>query len=238
MERYDYTFVHCLFEQSHTFANAVNRYGCCSALDYDIADGADIKVDIFLHIDKYFQGLPSLFDNIKETDLVLAFFPCTYFSGFNKPMVSMTADISQYRTRTPNQRARIIADRVSNFAVYYGYICKLVAICQNIGCHLIIENPEHCSFLLDFTPVDNFFIDYDRSLHGDFYKKPTFYFFVNRPVPLGFDNGNAYRKERKQITHQNGMLNRSLISAVYADWFVKNVIFAPYEYENTFFKED
>lgn len=233
----DYTFIHCLFEQTHTFADAIIRDGRSSALCYDIDGNPDVKCDIFMEIDKWINGLPSLFDNIAETDLVLAFFPCTYFSGFNKPMLSMTAQISQFEKFTPVQRAQCIARRAGNFAVYYGYICKLIAIAQTVGFHLIIENPAHTSFLRDFTPCDTFFIDYDRRRHGDEFAKPTYFFFINKPLPLDCNNDNSFKvdKSGRGICDIRGMLERSTITPAYADWFVKNIIYSPETYEISLF---
>ena len=73
--------VHCLFEQSGTFKNELKKLGI-EAEDYDIQNEfgeTDHEVDLFGEIDKAYDGEPSIFDNIGECDLVLAFFPCTRF---------------------------------------------------------------------------------------------------------------------------------------------------------------
>ena len=74
--------VHCLFEQSGTFKNAFKKYGI-EAYDYDIQNEfneTDYVTDLFKEIEGGYNGEPSLFDEIKTDDLILAFFPCTYFS--------------------------------------------------------------------------------------------------------------------------------------------------------------
>ena len=74
--------VHCLFEQSGTFKKAFKELGY-NAIDYDInkTENVDIVVDLFIQI--FFANEEkrySVFDNISQDDLVIAFFPCTYFS--------------------------------------------------------------------------------------------------------------------------------------------------------------
>ena len=73
--------VFCLFEQSGTFKNAFRALGI-SAEDYDILDDfgqTDHKIDLFAEIERAYVGQSSIFDEIRENDLCLAFFPCTRF---------------------------------------------------------------------------------------------------------------------------------------------------------------
>lgn len=75
--------VHCLFEQSGTFKKEFQKLGI-NAEDYDIRNEfgeTDNVVDLFSEIDKAYAGEPSVFDNIGECDLVMAFFPCTRFEA-------------------------------------------------------------------------------------------------------------------------------------------------------------
>lgn len=77
--------VFCLFEQSGTFKNAFRSQGI-EAEDYDIRNDfgqTDHIEDLFAEIDKAFDGKPSLFDEIGNDDLCLAFFPCTRFQSYN-----------------------------------------------------------------------------------------------------------------------------------------------------------
>lgn len=77
--------VYCLFEQSGTFKKAFLNQGI-DAEDYDILNDfneTDHQIDLFAEIDKAYAGEPSLFDEIGEMDLCLAFFPCTRFQAYN-----------------------------------------------------------------------------------------------------------------------------------------------------------
>ena len=80
--------VHCLFEQSGTFKNEFIKLGI-PAEDYDIQNNfgeTDNVVDIFEHIENAYDGKPSLFDNVRGGDLIMAFFPCIRFCSakFNR----------------------------------------------------------------------------------------------------------------------------------------------------------
>ena len=73
---------HCLFEQSGTFKNEFKKLGY-EAYDYDIQNEfgeTDYVIDLFSEISGAYDGRPSIFDKIETDDLILAFFPCTYFS--------------------------------------------------------------------------------------------------------------------------------------------------------------
>ena len=75
--------VFCLFEQSGTFKNEFEKLGV-HAEDYDILNDfgeTDHITDLFAEIDKAYEGKPSLFDEVGNMDLVLAFFPCTRFQA-------------------------------------------------------------------------------------------------------------------------------------------------------------
>lgn len=74
--------VHCFFEQSGTFKNEFIKLGI-PAEDYDIQNNfgeTDHTDDLFQAIEYAYDGKPSLFDNITSEDLIIAFFPCIYFS--------------------------------------------------------------------------------------------------------------------------------------------------------------
>ena len=64
----DINNVHCFFEQSGTFKNEFKKIGF-SAYDYDIQNDygqTDFVMDLFLEIEKCFNGGESVFDTIKK----------------------------------------------------------------------------------------------------------------------------------------------------------------------------
>ena len=84
--------VHCMFEQSGTFKNAFKEYGIDS-FDYDILNDfgqTNYVIDLFNEIDKAYENKESIFDNIKRTDLILAFFLVCVFHHSFLPTVEET----------------------------------------------------------------------------------------------------------------------------------------------------
>ena len=74
--------VHCFFEQSGTFKKEFIKLGIF-AEDYDIQNNfneTDHQIDLFAEIEAAYRGEQSVFDNITKDDLIMAFFPCIYFS--------------------------------------------------------------------------------------------------------------------------------------------------------------
>ena len=74
---------YCLFEQSGTFKNEFIKLGIPSE-DYDIANDfgqTDKVIDLFKEIDNAYENKPSIFEEITENDLIVAFFPCTRFEA-------------------------------------------------------------------------------------------------------------------------------------------------------------
>lgn len=72
---------HCFFEQSGTFKKEFKKLGGI-AYDYDIQDEfgeTDYVIDLFAEIEKAYEEKESIFDNMKQEDMILAFFPCTRF---------------------------------------------------------------------------------------------------------------------------------------------------------------
>lgn len=76
------TFVHCLFEQSGTFKDAFRQLNI-PAMDYDIDNQfgqTDWVGDLFTQIENAYSGKLSIFDDMREGHLIMAFFPCIYFN--------------------------------------------------------------------------------------------------------------------------------------------------------------
>ena len=62
----------------------------------------------------------------------------------------------------------------------YQLISKMVIVCLRKGLRLVIENPKSIPHhLTDYWPLKPSIIDKDRRKNGDYYKKPTQYWFIN-----------------------------------------------------------
>ena len=80
--------VHCFFEQSGTFKNEFIKLGI-PAEDYDIQNNfgeTDHIIDLFGEIEAAYDDKPSIFDNIRGGDLIMAFFPCIRFCSVMEQM--------------------------------------------------------------------------------------------------------------------------------------------------------
>lgn len=174
--------VHCFFEQSGTFKNEFIGLGI-PAEDYDIQNAfgeTDHVVDLFAEIDKGYGNKPSVFDRITTNDLIIAFFPCVYFEAIQ--MIYYSVDnCNNLRSKSGRERYDIILERIANRSKFYLMLRKLIFTCMLRKFRLIVENPCTQPHYLLFT--QNFYkpsvIDNDRTMRGDFFKKPTAYWFFN-----------------------------------------------------------
>lgn len=223
-------FVYCFFEQSGTFKRAFHDLGIRAA-DYDIRDDfgeTDRKCDLFEQIDRAYTGKKSIFDYIRRDDLIIAFFPCIYFNEHNEMYFCGTS----YNFRSlsqPQKIAKIIA-RAQLRNRYYTLLLELFAICERRRLQLIVENPYNAHHYLRFNfPYKPAVIDMNRLARGDYFKKPTQYFFLN--IKPG--NGRTIQKvhkmefiEDKRSSDIAGRcsVERSMISPEYAHNFICDYI--------------
>src|SRR5574344_2138113 len=192
--------VHCFFEQSGTFKNEFKKLGYDS-FDYDIQNNfneTDYVIDLFKNIEDAYDNKPSLFDNITQDDLIMAFFPCIYFCQAS--MSAFTYTYNNYRKMNVRQKTDAILERSRNREYFYSLLIKLFCIVQVRDIKMIVENPysgQHYLVLPQNFVMPPTFIDHNRRLRGDYYKKPTSYWFVGcKPT-----SGNSYTtpKETKTV---------------------------------------
>lgn len=223
-------FVHCLFEQSGTFKNAFRQLNIPAA-DYDIQNQfgeTDVVHDLFYAIEEAYNHRPGVFDAIRAGDLVMAFFPCIYFNEHNEMYFCGTS--YNLRNLSPSDKIRAIIERSEKRQEYYKKVLQLIAICEERRLKLVIENPYNAHHYWRFNfPNYHKVIDMNRTLRGDYFKKPTQYIFV------GFEpgNGKSLAKvhkmeyiEDKPSSPVSGMCSaeRSMISPEYAHNFICDFI--------------
>lgn len=172
--------VHCLFEQSGTFKNEFIKLGI-PAEDYDIQNNfgeTDHVTDLFKAIEDAYDGKPSLFDGISEEDMILAFFPCIYFCATSQ--MAFYWSNKNYKGKSMKEKTDLILQRSKNREYFFALTCKMLAVAQMRGLRLIMENPwSEQTFLKANFVVPPTLVDMDRTKRGDFYTKPTAYWFVN-----------------------------------------------------------
>ena len=223
--------VHCFFEQSGTFKNEFIKLGI-PAEDYDIQNNfgeTDHTDDLFKAIEDAYEGKPSLFDNIVGgEDLIVAFFPCIYFSSLSQMEMSLTS--VNVRKKPMADRYAFVLDRSRNRQRFLELIIKLMGVCEMRGIRLIVENPWAMQtylkngFIKAPTMVDN-----NRMLRGDYFVKPTAYWFINCEPTHGYTE--QLDKKRTKILETRGSdeagvcsEKRSMISPDYARNFICDFI--------------
>lgn len=223
--------VHCMFEQSGTFKKEFIRLGI-PAEDYDIKNDfgeTDHQIDIFREIEKAYHGARSIFDNITSKDLVIAFFPCIYFATEQ----SMFFMLCNYCLRNATQKRKIeyAINRAHQRHKFYILLWKLIYVCEVHKLRLIIENPaKQPSFLLGGVNFPSpSIIDHDRTRRGDYYKKPTAYWFFNCCPTSGqsFSKPTFHKvieKSRSSKIAGQCSVERSSISQDYARNFIHDFI--------------
>jgi hypothetical protein len=175
-----YEKVHCLFEQSGTFKNEFRKLGI-NAEDYDIRNDfgqTDHIIDLFAEIRGGYNGEPSIFDTFGKNDLVMAFFPCIRFE--NQVMLFFRGQAKQMKKWSLERKMENCMTLQNELTDMYELVNKLFIICIRKDLKLIVENPyseEH--YLRRYWCLLPSIIDRDRRQRGDYYKKPTQYWFLN-----------------------------------------------------------
>lgn len=224
---------HCLFEQSGTWKNVFLSMGY-EALDYDISNTygeTDRQIDLFGEIDKAFDNEESIFDFIQKDDIIVAFFPCTRFEC--KIPLNFRGESSQQRNHTDLQKLEYSMKLHEELHFLYEELCKLCIICLRGGYRIIIENPyTQPHYLTTYFPIKPKVIIKDRSAYGDYFKKPTQFFFLNcdpesnivmtpiQIVPYATKD-NCHKKIDKEGSRQE---KRSLMHPQFAERFIKEYI--------------
>ena len=225
--------VHCFFEQSGTFKQEFIKLGI-PAEDYDIQNNfgqTDHTDDLFQAIEDAYDGKPSLFDRITPDDLIMAFFPCIEFSCVAQFWYSL--DQKNIRTWKNNKRKfDYMLEKNNKRAYMFGLLYKMCGVAIMRGLRLVFENPWAMNTYLKQNVFlkEPSVIDTDRTRRGDFYTKPTAYWFFNCEPTFG----TSYQKPkevRKNIIHckpsgKAGLCSeeRSMISPDYARNFICDFI--------------
>lgn len=220
----------CLFEQSGTFKNEFIKLGI-PAEDYDIQNNfgqTDHTDDLFKAIEDAYDGKPSLFDNITKDDLILSFFPCTYFSCMSQMLFSWTH--RNYVQLNAKQKTDKILERSHNRETFFRYCVKMHSVCFQRGLRMVMENPwNEQTFLKQNFITNPTFVDNDRTKRGDKFVKPTAYWFINCEPANGYTHQQAQKGKgiiQAKVASRAGLCSeeRSMISPDYARNFICDFI--------------
>lgn len=224
--------VHLLFEQSGTFKNEFIKLGI-PAEDYDIQNNfgeTDHVIDLFAEIEKAYGGGNSVFDNIAKEDLIMAFFPCIYFSAMSQ--MAFSFGYTNYRKLTMKEKTDKILERSANREQFFRICVKMISVAMQRGIRLIMENPwAEQTFLKANFVMPPAIVDNNRMLRGDYRVKPTAYWFVNCEPTHGKTLQFDKLKEKKTHMKSRGSKvagvcseERSMISPDYARNFICDFI--------------
>ncbi|MCQ2969599.1 MAG: hypothetical protein MJ191_05730 [Clostridium sp.] len=225
-ERNEIKRVICLFEQSGTFKTAAKQLGY-ESFDYDIENQfneTDYVIDLFNEIDKAYNNKKSIFDEFNENDIILCFFPCTRFS--KQALLSICCNQSQLINKSITEKLdHNIMELFKLLNVFYYRFVEFYQICIDKGLKAIIENPfDTQSFLYRYFPIKPTIIDYNRMEWGDYFKKPTMYYFINWKVKNTLIMEQVDYKQQLKVNEMPKGIKRSLISKDYALRFIKEFI--------------
>lgn len=222
--------VHCFFEQSGTFKREFIKLGI-PAEDYDLQNNfgeTDHQIDLFAEIEKAYEGGASIFDDITEDDLIMAFFPCIYFCAASQMAFFYT--YVNYRRKSMREKTDLILERSGNREKFFALAVKMLSVAHMRGIRLVMENPwSEQTFLKANFVAPPSLVDNDRTKRGDYFKKPTAYWFVNcEPT-----NGYSFQRPKEyktilttKMASRAGLCSeeRSLISPDYARNFICDFI--------------
>lgn len=221
---------HCFFEQSGTFKNEFKKLGF-NAIDYDIQNEfneTDKVIDLFKEIEKAYKiehGLieKSIFDNIKKEDTIVAFFPCVRFED----QIQMAFRGTQFQMKNWSNEQKLENDIKLHreLSELYELVTKLAIVCIRKNIPLIIENPYSTThYLTKYWAIPYTVLDMDRTLRGDFYRKPTQYWFINCKPKYNMILEAYVMNDRKIIEYTSNKTERSMISKDYANRFIREFI--------------
>lgn len=206
--------VHCFFEQSGTFKNEFIKLGI-PAKDYDIQNNfgeTDQVMDLFAEIENAYRGGQSIFDSITCDDLIIAFFPCIKFCSvmeqYQHEDMYDAANRKNKNFGTPEYYKRkwsVLRNYSQERFYFYDIALKMTAVVQIKGLRMIIENPWHpTNFTNHFWFVRTSLIDNDRTRRGDYFRKPTAYWFINCEPTHGETYQPTPKHLIKKITSGSG----------------------------------
>lgn len=135
-----------------------------------------------------------------------------------------------YKRLNTKDKADAILTRSANREKFFRLAVMMFAVCEQRNIRIIMENPWAMQTFLKnnfiFPPK---LIDNDRSLRGDYYKKPTAYWFMNCEPTNGMTMQRLHKPKRivdQKHERGGGICSeiRSMISPDYARNFICDFI--------------
>jgi hypothetical protein len=161
--------------------------------------------------------------------LILAFFPCTRFEA--KIPLSFRGQSPQQKNWADEQKLEYSMKLHNELNELYEMLCKMVVVVIRKGLKMVIENPyTQPHYLTTYWCLKPTIIDKDRTQNGDYYKKPTQYWFINCEPKHNLVFEPLEYVETKTIARVTGTENttrkteRSLMHPQYASRFIRQYL--------------
>ena len=176
-----------------------------------------------------YEGKPSIFDDISQDDLIMSFFPCTRFES--RIPLWFRGEAQQQKNWNLIQKLDYSMNLHDELHEFYLLFSKMFYIAETRGLQMIVENPYmQPHYLTTYFCVRPTLIDKDRTERGDYYQKPTQYWFINRNPrqnlvfePLDYVETKVISRVKKN----DGIsvkTQRSMIHPQYANRFIREFI--------------
>ena len=163
--------------------------------------------------------------------MILAFFPCTRFEA-RVPLL-FRGQATQQKSWSDEKKLEYSITLQNELTELYVLLCKLVIIAIRKELNLVIENPyTQPHYLTTYWCLQPTLIDKDRTKNGDYYKKPTQYWFIGLQPKnnLIFEPLEEVEvMKQRYVTSDNPLgvdrkTARSMIHPQYADRFIRQYI--------------
>lgn len=158
----------------------------------------------------------------------MAFFPCTRFEAIIP--LAFRGEQLQQRKWSDEQKLKYSMKLQSELTELYMLLSKMVVICLQKDLRLVIENPyTQPHYLTTYWCLKPSLIDSDRTENGDYYKKPTQYWFINTEpknniVFEALDYVPVKTIDRRKGSGENRKAKRSEIHPQYASRFIRQYL--------------
>lgn len=161
-------------------------------------------------------------------DLILAFFPCTRFEA----IIPLAFRGEQLQQRNWNDETKLEYSMKLHKELHFMYLdlSKMCVVAIRKGLRLVIENPyTQPHYLTTYWCIKPGIIDKDRTENGDYYKKPTQYFFINTEPKNNLLFESLTYIDPKVVAREKGSgdyrkAKRSEIHPQYANRFIRQYL--------------
>ena len=134
-------------------------------------------MDLFAEIENAYNDKPSIFDNMTQDDLIMAFFPCTRFEA--QILLWFRGEALQEKNFTDIQKLESDLKLHSELSHNYRLITELAIVILRKGLRMVFENPlSEQHYLTRYWCLKPAIRDKNRRENGDYMIKPTQYWFI------------------------------------------------------------